>query len=85
MCSGRRYTRANREKENMYIRGNSALLTEIKLKSSWLLEYLQKDKLTIGRRKLTRGSRLTCGGTEGPIRVRREWFDALSKGMVDAK
>ena len=42
------------------------------LKRSWLLEYLQKD----------RGYELTFGGTEGSMLVRREWFDAVSKGMV---
>ena len=32
--------------------------------------------------KLTRGYTLTFGGTEGVMLVRREWFDAVSKGMV---
>ena len=43
-----------------------------KLMTSWILEYLQKD----------RGYVLTFGGTEGSMLVRREWFDAVSNGMV---
>ena len=32
--------------------------------------------------KRTRGYALTFGGTEGLMLVRREWFDTVSKGMV---
>ena len=32
--------------------------------------------------KRTRGYALTFGGTEGSTLVRREWFDAVAKGMV---
>ena len=44
------------------------------LMTSWLLEY--------NTSKRTRGYALTFGCTEGSMLVRREWFDAMSKGMV---
>ena len=46
-----------------------------KLKTSWLLEYLQKDWRHA----------LTFGGTEGSMLGRRGWFDASSKGMVQCQ
>jgi hypothetical protein len=41
-----------------------------------------KDLLASGVPPKGRGYTLTFGGTEGSMMVRREWFDAVSKGMV---